>query len=133
MKNAGQNPGKSPDPECGIGDSPGAKTSFSGMLGAMFSYCPYTMAGKKVVRMAKGEPLWVKGKPTNRELYLKSQVKIGYGIMLIGILCPIFWFSYLSGTRGSELMFNAVHSGIVILFGLLFVVYYRLQLRGELS
>ena len=90
------------------------------------------MAGKKVLRVARGQPV-KSATPSNRELYLKSQIKIGYGIMLIGILCPIFWFSYLAGARGDELMFNAIHSGLVILFGLAFVLIYRFQLHREQS
>ena len=69
---------------------------------------------------------------TNREHYLKSQIKIGYGIMLIGVFCPIFWISFLSGARGNELMLNTVHSLIVILFGFLYFAVYQIQLRNEL-
>ncbi|MDD4471702.1 MAG: hypothetical protein PHT97_11165 [Methanoculleus sp.] len=58
-------------------------------------------------------------------------MKIGYGIMLIGIFCPIFWFSFFTGARGSELMFNAIHSGLVIAFGLAFTIIYWVQLKRE--
>jgi hypothetical protein len=62
---------------------------------------------------------------------LKSHIKIGSGITLIGVFCPIFWFSFLTGARGNELMFNAIHSLIVILLGLLYFAFYRIQLRNE--
>jgi hypothetical protein len=51
--------------------------------------------------------------------------------MLIGVFCPICWISFLFGARGNDLMFNAVHSGIVILFGLLYFATHRIQLRNE--
>jgi hypothetical protein len=86
---------------------------------------------KKILGLLRGEIGTPRQQLTNREIYLKSNIKIGYGIMLIGILCPIFWFSYFSGARGNELMFNAVHSGLVILFGLGFVIAYRIQLEKE--
>ncbi len=89
------------------------------------------MLAKKILRILRGEPVVSPGTPTNREIYLMSQVKIGYGIMLIGVLCPIFWFSLLTGARGSELMYNAIHSMLVILFGLGFVILYRIQLARE--
>jgi len=102
-----------------------------GFVGSLISCCPYTMLVKKILRFLRGEPGTPPEPLTNREISLKSNLKIGYGIMLIGVFCPIFWFSYLSGARGSELMFNAVHSGIVILFGFLYSATYWIQLRNE--
>jgi hypothetical protein len=89
------------------------------------------MLGKKILQFLRGETGTHNEPLTNRELYLKNQIKIGSGIMLIGIFCPIFWFSYLSGARGNDLMFNAVHSLIVILFGLLYFAIYWIQLQKE--
>jgi hypothetical protein len=89
------------------------------------------MLAKKILRFLRGETGTPPDQITNREIQLISNIKIGYGIMLIGIFCPIFWISFLLGARGNELMFNAVHSGIVILFGLLYVTTYRIQLGRE--
>ena len=89
------------------------------------------MLGRKILGVLRGETATPHEPLTNREIYLKSNIKIGYGIMLIGVFCPIFWFSFLSGARGNELMFNAIHSGIVILFGLVYFATYRIQLRKE--
>ena len=97
----------------------------------LISCCPYTMLGKKILQFLRGETGTPFEQNTNREIQLKTNIKIGYGIMLIGIFCPIFWFSFLSGARGNELMFNAVHSSLVFLFGLGFVIIYRIQLRNE--
>jgi hypothetical protein len=89
------------------------------------------MLGKKILQGLGGETGTTNEPFTNRELYLKNQIKIGSGIMLIGIFCPTFWFSYLLGARGNDLMFNAVHSLIVILFGFLYFSVYWIQLRNE--
>jgi len=49
--------------------------------------------------------------------------------MLIGALCPIFWLSLLSGTRGDELMFNAVHPLIVVVLGIVYIGFYRISVE----
>jgi len=111
--------------------SPASRQEIHGFVRYLISCCPYTMLGKKILRFLRGETGIPHEPLTNREINLKSNIKIGYGIMLIGVFCPIFWFSFLSGARGNELMFNAVHSGIVFLFGLLYFATYRIQLRNE--
>jgi len=111
--------------------SPTQLQGIRGFAGYLISCCPYTMLGKKILQFLRGEAGTHNEPLTNRELYLKNQIKIGSGIMLIGVFCPIFWFSYLSGARGNDLMFNAVHSCIVILFGLLYFTIYQIQLRNE--
>jgi hypothetical protein len=111
--------------------SPTQLQGIRGFAGYLISCCPYTMLGKKILRILRRETGTPDESLTNRELHLKSQIKIGLGIMLIGVFCPIFWFSFLSGARGNELMFNAIHSGIVILFGLLYFAAYRIQLQNE--
>ena len=111
--------------------SPTQQRGICGFAGYLISCCPYTMLGKKILQFLRGETGTHNEPLTNRELYLKNQIKIGSGIMLIGIFCPIFWFSYLSGARGNDLMFNAVHSLIVILFGLLYFAIYWIQLQKE--
>ena len=52
------------------------------------------MLGKKILQFLRetGTPL---EQNTNREIQSKSTIKIGYGIMLIGIFCPIFWISFV--------------------------------------
>lgn len=113
--------------------SPTQLQGIRGFAGYLISCCPYTMLGKKILQVLRGEKGTRNEPLTNRELYLKNQIKIGSGIMLIGIFCPIFWFSYLSGARGNDLMFNAVHSLIVILFGFLYFSVYWIQLQNEVA
>jgi hypothetical protein len=107
------------------------KHGLRNFISFLISCCPYTMLGRKVLQFLRGETGTPLEQNTNREIQLKSNIKIGYGIMLIGIFCPIFWISFLSGARGNELMFNAVHSFLVFLFGLGFVIIFRIQLRNE--
>jgi hypothetical protein len=111
--------------------SPTQQRGIRGFAGYLISCCPFMMLGKKILRLLRGEPGTSQEPLTNRELYLQGQVKIGFGIMLIGVFCPVFWFSFLLGTRGNGLMLNAVCSFIVILFGLGYIAIYRIQLRNE--
>ncbi len=113
------------------GPSPEQKQGIRGFIGFLISCCPYTMLVKKILRFLRGETGTLSEPLTNREIELKSNMKIGYGIMLVGVFCPIFWLSLLSGARGAELMFNAIHSFLVFLFGLGFVIAYRIQFRRE--
>lgn len=107
------------------------KQGIRGFIGFLISCCPYTMIGRKIMQCLRDETGAPHNQLTNREIQLKSNIKIGYGIMLVGIFCPIFWISFLSGARGNELMFNTVHSGIVILLGFLYFAIYRIHLRKE--
>src|SRR5512137_2098023 len=83
------------------GPSPEQKHGIYGFVRYLISCCPYTMLGKKILRFLRRETATPDESLTNRELHLKSQIKIGLGIMLIGVFCPIFWLSYLSGARGN--------------------------------
>ena len=89
------------------------------------------MLVRKVVRVVRGDLIIPDELLTNRELYLNSKIKIGYGIMLIGVFCPFFWFALLSGAQDNDLIFYATHSFIVILFGVAYMAIYRVQLRKE--
>jgi len=48
---------------------------------------------------------------------LSEQTKSGRNIALLGFFCPFFWFSLFSGADASTILFNAIHSGIVFLIG----------------
>ncbi|MCX5856166.1 MAG: hypothetical protein NTZ24_16610 [Deltaproteobacteria bacterium] len=52
------------------------------------------------------------------ERLLKSQMKIGAGLALFGLLCPFFWLSAFSGNAGFETWVYGVHSSIFIVLGL---------------
>jgi hypothetical protein len=114
------------------GSSPVPKPGVRGYALYIISCCPYTMLGKKIMQFLRGDS-GTHLPHSSREIYLQSKVKIGYGIILIGASCPVFWFSFLSGARGIELLFSGVSSLIVIVFGLSYVGFYRIQLRNELG
>jgi len=52
------------------------------------------------------------------ERQIKSQMKVGVGVALFGLVCPFFWLSLFSGNSGFETWVYAVHSGFFIIIGL---------------
>jgi len=52
------------------------------------------------------------------ERQIKSQMKVGAGLTIFGLVCPFFWMSYFLKHPGFELWVYGVHSGIFILMGL---------------
>lgn len=55
---------------------------------------------------------------SSHEHRIKSQMKVGAGVALLGLLCPFFWLSYFSGTAGSEPWIYGLHSGAFVVLGL---------------
>jgi len=51
------------------------------------------------------------------ERNIKSQMKIGAGIALFGLLCPFFWISLFSGNSVYETWVYGVHSSFFIAIG----------------
>ncbi|WP_240377131.1 hypothetical protein [Bacillus piscicola] len=94
------------------------------ILTRIASYCPYTIAGRKVLRKAKGDqPAEKKSKPADDdEKRLIQRIKTGRNISLIGIFCPLFWSALIMGSSDSVLLFNAVHSGLFIVFGAIYAL-----------
>jgi len=54
----------------------------------------------------------------DNERQIKSQMKVGAGFALFGLVCPFFWLSLFSGSSGSETWVYGVHSGIFTVIGL---------------
>lgn len=99
------------------------------LLKAFVTYCPYCLAGKKVVQVVNGKKnLEKKCTSTELERTLLNGMKTGRNIALVGVFCPFFWFSLLSGASRQTIQFNAIHSGIVILIGLAILLVYRFNL-----
>jgi apolipoprotein N-acyltransferase len=99
-------------------------------LSMLWAACPYTQLGKKafhsVCRDAKPVmPI------SDRARHLEGQVRIGWAIVLVGFFCPFFWIALFSGARGQTLYFNAIHSGLVILFGIGYLIRGRMALVKE--
>lgn len=57
-------------------------------------------------------------KMASNERQIKSQMKVGAGLALFGLVCPFFWLSFFSDNSGFETWVYGVHSGIFILIGL---------------
>ncbi|MEN6341473.1 MAG: hypothetical protein ABFC89_02830 [Methanospirillum sp.] len=107
----------------------GDPTALSGVAAGVFklaNYCPVTLLGTKAVETVCGEDRSVP--ISSAERTLRSNVRLGYGIMLAGLFCPIFWLSYLAGATGEELVWHAAASGLIALAGLLLAGWYRHQL-----
>lgn len=58
------------------------------------------------------------GKMHNEERQIKSQMKVGAGLAIFGLVCPFFWLSLVSGNSGFETWIYGVHSGFFIVIGL---------------
>lgn len=93
--------------------------------------CPYTMVGKKVVQSVRGKRGETSKMISDRETELTARVKTGRNIVLIGVFCPFFWFSLLSGATIDKVYFNAAHSGIVVAIGLVLMLKARRDLTKD--
>jgi hypothetical protein len=93
--------------------------------------CPYTLLGKKVVRSATGQRNQTPTVSRERENELMARMKTGRNIALIGVFCPFFWYSLFSGAPANEVYFNAMHSGVVVLIGLVLMLKVKLDFNKE--
>ena len=46
----------------------------------------------------------------------------GAFVMLFGFLCPAFWVALFTGTKADELVVLAIHSGGIVLIGLVVMI-----------
>ncbi len=100
-----------------------------GLEAAMFglaNYCPVTLIGTKAIETICGEDR--ADDRGSAERTLRSNIRLGYGIMLAGLFCPIFWISYFTRVTGGELIWHAAASGLIGLTGLSLAGWYRHQL-----
>ncbi|MFB9055303.1 hypothetical protein ACFFU9_00965 [Mariniflexile ostreae] len=79
--------------------------------------CPYSLIGRKCMDVVHGKPKTTK-KSSDKIQALKKGVKTGRNISLVGVFCPFFWYAILSGASKDFIIFNAIHSGIVVGLGL---------------
>ncbi len=91
--------------------------------------CPYTLVGKKLFSnnsdLLTGSP-----QPAAHEAQrIIHKIRLGRNIALIGVFCPFFWISLLSGAPRNIVKFNAAHSGLVVLAGGLIMAIGRYQLN----
>ena len=97
---------------CGNPDEPspveliaeqGDPMALSGVEAAMFglaNYCPVTLLGTKALETICGDDR--SDHISSTERIFRANVRLGYGITLAGLCCPIFWLSYFAGVTGVE-------------------------------
>lgn len=114
------------DGDSGVQDDPMALSGVETAMFGLANYCPVTLLGTKAVETICGDDgsVFI----SSAERILRSNVRLGYGIMLAGLVCPIFWLSYFAGATGDELLWHAVASGLIALAGLSLAGWYRHQL-----
>ncbi|WP_417240429.1 hypothetical protein [Celeribacter halophilus] len=75
----------------------------------LLNLCPYTH-------------LWRAGKRAVVERKLPDSARPGAFVTLLGLFCPFFWLALFTGASRSELTFHAIHSGVVMLIGVILLV-----------
>ena len=60
-------------------------------------------------------------KMPNNEQQIKSQLKVGAGLAIFGLVCPFFWMSLFSENSGFETWVYGAHSCVFIVIGLIFL------------
>ena len=74
--------------------------SFKNIINFLFKACPYSFIGRKCFDAVKGKTRSHTNKNLNdRILSFKLGIKTGRNIILIGVFCPILWYSILSGAN----------------------------------
>ncbi|MEN6518984.1 MAG: hypothetical protein ABFC38_12530 [Methanospirillum sp.] len=124
------------DADCSGGDGrdTGDPTALPGLAAAireLANYCPCTLIGTKAVRAIRKDTAPRSRYGSTREQQIHATIKLGSGIMLVGLVCPIFRGSNFAGMTGEELKWNAIHSWLVALSCLLLAGWYRVQLGGS--
>ncbi len=96
---------------------------------AVLSACPYTLLLRALIRwggIMLGREASRNEVPDRR---LADGVVTGRNIMLIGVFCPFFWLSLLSGAGRDQIRLNAIHSGVVAFLGLVWMAKSMLQIE----
>ena len=101
----------------------------TGGLGELLAACPYTLVGKKLLGDKQDQPAGVPPPAAHDEQRIFHKIRLGRNIALIGVFCPFFWISLLSGAPRNIVKFNAAHSGLVIFAGCLIMGIGRIQLK----
>lgn len=94
--------------------------------------CPYTMIGKKCIRVV-GAKKNITKKPDKKIIRLQKGMKTGRNLSLIGVFCPFFWFALLTGMSKDFIILNAMHSSIVVAIGLIIVLFNYVAIRYHRS
>ena len=126
MSGANRHPDETSPEEGPVQGDPMALSGVEAAIFGLANYCPVTLLGTKAVGTICGDDRSVP--ISSAERVLRSNVRLGYGIMLAWLVCPIFWISYFAGVTGDELLWHAAASGLIALAGLSLAGWYRHQL-----
>ncbi|MDE3743136.1 hypothetical protein [Maribacter polysaccharolyticus] len=91
--------------------------SLSNFFKSLIKACPYSLVGKKCIGVVKGKPS-THEKSKNKALLFKAGIRTGRNISLVGVFCPFLWYAILSGSGMDFIILNLIHSGIIVLIGL---------------
>ncbi|MFA6472639.1 MAG: hypothetical protein WCU00_11430 [Candidatus Latescibacterota bacterium] len=104
-----------------------------GFTTELASSCPYTGLVKKILfRSSPKEknPQRKKTLPVEERIKIrKTNMRAGIFVMLIGVLCPVFWISLFSGASGEILLADFLHSSLFILGGFVFFLINKVKMN----
>ena len=81
-------------------------------------WCAYSHMFKVLYALVKGGDI-------------SEQTRTGRTIALLGLFCPLFWYALFTGASKAELIFHAMHSGIVFLIGIVIMFVSLRQKQGQ--
>lgn len=96
---------------------------------AVIAACPYTIVGRRLFSQKGPTERSCAQLTADQEIQIAQRVKLGRNIALIGVFCPFFWMALFSGATRDFILFNAIHSGIVIAIGCLILAKGRMDLK----
>ncbi len=99
----------------------------TGGLGELLAACPYALVGKKLLGDKQDQQAGAPPPAAHEAQRIIHKIRLGRNIALIGVFCPFFWISLLSGAPRNIVEFNAAHSGLVVLAGGLIMAIGRFQ------
>lgn len=94
--------------------------------------CPYSCAIKEFIQIIRGKSNSKVCLSDKGQIFM-SRIKLGRNFAIIGFLCPIFWISLITRADIEVIMFNATHSGIIIIIGVIIAItnyIYLLRLKA---
>ncbi len=79
--------------------------------------------GSAVVRLCAYRQVYRAVFGSSGKFGASEQIQMGRNIALLGLFCPLFWISLLSGAEPSTIALHGIHSGVVFLIGAAMLVF----------
>jgi len=93
---------------------------FKNLFKSIVNACPYSILGKKCMGVLTHKPKTNTSR-TNKTKPFKAGIKTGRNIAMVGIFCPFLWYAILSGASKDFILLNVIHSGIIVVLGLVII------------